>query len=463
MEEWSDYMKENELLEYLNNTRDKLSEELYNFYEKQKQGLFDYINNQDQHLSKDIYKFIEEQKQELFDYINTQDNNLSDSIYNFIQKQNIQNLNDIYNQLEHGQKTMRDYIDYKISDAYAKIGSEMKKEHDFKYIKIFFDRYSDYTSWIILLGVPEHGNIGDHAITIGEENFFKKNFPNLPYVTFPWKFVNFYWNFLKLKIKPTDLICIHGGGFLGTLWENEQENLTKALELFNHNPIIIMPQSFWYDGDADHKLLMESFENAMKRCDNLCVCIREERSLERFQHKFPEITTMLIPDMAFYIQNKVNAKRFDNVLLCLRGDKEKISPETQDIASTIKCLGYSVKETSTVVDENIPIGMSELYVYNKLTEFASARLVITDRLHGLIFSAITNTPCIAFDNLSGKVHGTYRWIESIPTIKLVNEINNIKDCINVLYTENGFDINMDDKYKKLIGYMKKECFSRNIC
>ena len=46
MGEWSDYMKENEMLEYVNNTRDKLSEELYNFYEKQKQELFDYINNQ---------------------------------------------------------------------------------------------------------------------------------------------------------------------------------------------------------------------------------------------------------------------------------------------------------------------------------------------------------------------------------------------------------------------------------
>ena len=45
MGEWSDYMKENEMLEYVNNTRDKLSEELYNFYEKQKQELFDYINN----------------------------------------------------------------------------------------------------------------------------------------------------------------------------------------------------------------------------------------------------------------------------------------------------------------------------------------------------------------------------------------------------------------------------------
>ena len=38
-------MKENELLEHINNTRNKLSEELHNFYEQQKQGLFDYINN----------------------------------------------------------------------------------------------------------------------------------------------------------------------------------------------------------------------------------------------------------------------------------------------------------------------------------------------------------------------------------------------------------------------------------
>lgn len=454
-------MKENELLEHINNTRNKLSEELHNFYEQQKQGLFDYINNQDQHLSKDIYKFIEEQKQELFNYINTQDNNLSDSIYNFIQEQNIRNLNDIYNQIEHGQKTMKEYIDYKISDAYTKIGSEMKKKHDFEYIKIFFDRYSDYTSRIILLGVPEHGNIGDHAITIGEENFFKKNFPNLPYVMFPWEFLNSYWNFLKLKIKPTDLICINGGGFLGTLWENEQENLTKALELFSYNPIIIMPQSFWYDGDADHKLLMESFENAMKRCDNLCVCIREERSLERFQHKFPEITTMLIPDMAFYIQNKVNTKRSDNVLLCLRGDKEKISPESQDIALAVKALGYSIKETSTVVNENIPIGMSELYVCNKLTEFASASLVITDRLHGLIFSAITNTPCIAFDNLSGKVHGIYHWIEDIPTIRLINTFKEIKENIYCVYGKQGMDVNLHNNYAILVEYLEK-CLADEI-
>lgn len=278
---------------------------------------------------------------------------------------------------------------------------------------------------------------------------------------FPWEFLNSYWNFLKLRIKPTDLICIQGGGFLGTLWENEQENLTKALNLFNHNHIIIMPQSFWYDGDADHKLLMESFENAMKRCDNLCVCIREERSLERFQHKFPEITTMLIPDMAFYIQNKVNTKRSDNVLLCLRGDKEKISPESQDIALAVKALGYSIKETSTVVNENIPIGMSELYVCNKLTEFASASLVITDRLHGLIFSAITNTPCIAFDNLSGKVHGIYHWIEDIPTIRLINTFKEIKENIYCVYGKQGMDVNLHNNYAILVEYLEK-CLADEI-
>ena len=193
MGEWSDYMKENEMLEYVNNTRDKLSEELYNFYEKQKQELFDYINNQDQHLSKDIYKFIEEQKQGLFNYINTQDNNLSNSIYNFIQEQNIRNLNDIYNQFEHGQKTMREYIDYKFSDVYTKIGSEMKKEHDFEYIKFFFDRYSDHTSRIILLFKKEFPKSSVCDVSMGILEFLLefskiKNKANRSYLHSWWRF-----------------------------------------------------------------------------------------------------------------------------------------------------------------------------------------------------------------------------------------------------------------------------------
>jgi pyruvyl transferase EpsI len=61
-------------------------------------------------------------------------------------------------------------------------------------------------------------------------------------------------------------------------------------------------------------------------------------------------------------------------------------------------------------------------VYGKLDEFAKSKLVITDRLHGMIFSAITGTPCIVFANSNGKVEAEYQWIQSLPYIRFVSHI-----------------------------------------
>lgn len=42
---------------------------------------------------------------------------------------------------------------------------------------------------------------------------------------------------------------------------------------------------------------------------------------------------------------------------------------------------------------------------NKYIKFRECELVITDRIHGMIFAAITGTPCIALSNY--KIKGTY--------------------------------------------------------
>ena len=52
--------------------------------------------------------------------------------------------------------------------------------------------------------------------------------------------------------------------------------------------------------------------------------------------------------------------------------------------------------------------------------FANHKLILTDRLHGMIFAAITGTPCIAFDNCSRKVSGVYEWIKNIGYIWIVH-------------------------------------------
>ena len=77
----------------------------------------------------------------------------------------------------------------------------------------------------------------------------------------------------------------------------------------------------------------------------------------------------------------------------------------------------------------------------KLAAFSEVKLVITDRLHGMLFSAITHTPCIAIDNLSRKVSGVYEWIKALPYVKIIHAsatvtITDINDAMMLCDTAN---------------------------
>ena len=53
-------------------------------------------------------------------------------------------------------------------------------------------------------------------------------------------------------------------------------------------------------------------------------------------------------------------------------------------------------------------------------------LVITDRLHAVIFCIITNTPCIAFDNATHKVSGVCDFLGKQPGLYFAD---NAEDAI----------------------------------
>ena len=72
----------------------------------------------------------------------------------------------------------------------------------------------------------------------------------------------------------------------------------------------------------------------------------------------------------------------------------------------------------------------------KLQEFADAEFVITDRLHGMVFAAITETPCIVFSNYNQKVKGTYEWISCLPYIKYARDVRDSLSVLQELFTMN---------------------------
>ena len=52
-------------------------------------------------------------------------------------------------------------------------------------------------------------------------------------------------------------------------------------------------------------------------------------------------------------------------------------------------------------------------------QLRGAEVVVTDRLHGMIFCAITGTPCVVIRSFDHKVLEGFRWLKDVPSMKLV--------------------------------------------
>ena len=60
----------------------------------------------------------------------------------------------------------------------------------------------------VLIGTPEHGNLGDHAITIAQYSILKENFNEYDFVELTLN------EYIKKYIDKEDVIIINGGGIL---------------------------------------------------------------------------------------------------------------------------------------------------------------------------------------------------------------------------------------------------------
>ena len=102
------------------------------------------------------------------------------------------------------------------------------------------------------------------------------------------------------------------------------------------------------------------------------------------------------------------------------------------ISSELEARGLSVRKISTVVEEPSYIGAKnrDAILETKWAEFRSAEVVVTDRLHGMIFSAITGTPCVALDNVSRKVSQGYEWVRHIVNIRVAASVDEVPALVD---------------------------------
>ena len=274
-----------------------------------------------------------------------------------------------------------------------------------------------------LLDTPAHGNLGDQAIAAAEIAFLRDRFPDTPIIEITQDTaICASAGSLKKLIGKEDVILLSGGGNMGTLWEGEDLVRYRVLRLFPNNRVVLFPQSVFFDDTRKGQKALRVSQKKYGKHKCFSMTARDVYSYELMKTYYPQCVIHLAPDIVLYLDRQEPRARRDGALLVLRNDFEKKLSDTavSDIERLIRSYTGNIRYTDTVlkgVNDILDAARREMLVGALLDEFRKAKLVITDRLHGMVFAAITATPCVVLPNGYHKIKGLYKWVADLPYIR----------------------------------------------
>lgn len=273
----------------------------------------------------------------------------------------------------------------------------------------------DMKRFIITIS-PNHHNFGDEAILLATIQFLRDYFPQIKRIIIKARETLINMHLIKNIINNDDIIIISGGGYFG-LYENIIKEQVNILNNFPNNKIIFFPCSIFYD---EHKKLEYThYLEVINRHKYLTFFIRDETSFSISKKLFLNSSIYQVPDIATRLNLSIlmhNLNNRNGILLILRKDELLLDSKDREFIRNIskKYFKNEVKE----IDSNnfsVPKGSSKLNeTINFIKLIKSKKLVITDRLHGMILSIISGIPNIVFGNSYHKVESSYNsWFKNI--------------------------------------------------
>ncbi|UII24840.1 polysaccharide pyruvyl transferase family protein [Fulvivirga maritima] len=284
---------------------------------------------------------------------------------------------------------------------------------------------------VALLDFPNHNNVGDNAIWLGEKAALKKIGVE---VVYQCDIYGFSERAMRKHLADKGIVLLHGGGNLGSVWPEHQRFRERIIQSLPDMTIIQLPQSVFFDNDVE----LKSFGNIAREHQKLHILVRDKVSF-RMLHEL-KLNVELCPDMAFAIGAipQVGSPKVDVVWLS-RSDHESAGYNIDDTNFKIEKLDWLQGEPGRYYSKFSPkitvrirrmvqrIFRKSSFVRNRCwklnTTFFDAlaqrrlnrgvrilsrgKIVVTDRLHGHIISTLLGKPQILFDNHYKKI-GNYR-------------------------------------------------------
>lgn len=289
--------------------------------------------------------------------------------------------------------------------------------------------------------VPMYANVGDLLIMLGTERFFEKQALTVSRRSA-------YFNFRVERVAPGEVVLFQGGGNFGDLYEHPQSVRDANIPRLHAHRVIILPQSLHFQS-AD---TLRRTAALYRQHPDLHICVRDPVSFETAQAFTDHVH--LLPDMAHQLwpiarhdspavanppglSRTLQFMRTDDEIAELRGTDAPLDPARltrcdwphfvgrRDIGYRQLCRALRVLHALRL---DADLSQRTLKAWRRHVEalvaqaavlFSAHDQVITDRLHGHIFSCLLSIPNRVLDNAYGK-NSRYvsTWTQSSPIVEL---------------------------------------------
>lgn len=287
---------------------------------------------------------------------------------------------------------------------------------------------------IFIFLAADYGNLGDVAITYAQHKFLSCTFNDYIITEIPISQSLSGLEYVRRIITKDDIITTVGGGNMGDLYEHIENFRQLVIECFPDNKIISFPQTIDFSETLSGLNALDTSKSIYSKHKHLLLLAREQKTFDFYKKHFPKNKSLLVPDIVMSL-DRVNPKfERKDAVICLREDKEKklTTDQHQELLSIVSdhYKNYTFRDTHIGIDfMGLKTRVSELF--SIWDTFKKAELVVTDRLHGMIFCFVTNTPVLVLLNNNHKVESSFEWIRNATNIHLVPEYS-AKNVQNVI-------------------------------
>lgn len=304
---------------------------------------------------------------------------------------------------------------------------------ELKYNLIYLSSPAVDTGFAALRGKPkviialaaDYGNLGDVAISYAQAEFLNKRYPGHQIVELPISQTFSKLRALQEVCCSEDIITIAGGGNMGDRYEEIEYCRKFVIKQFPNNPIISFPQTIDFSHTKHGCKKLQETIKAYSVHRRLTLIAREVISQQLMKAYFPSHKVLLMPDVVMTLDKSKPQCERRGILLCLRSDQEQqMNPlQAEQLAKLHEAFG-SVRSYDTHIRKAHMLPEARMHELNKIwNAFKSAQVVITDRLHGMIFCYITKTPCLVFPSLNYKIKASFEWIKDCGYIQFCEEFD----------------------------------------